>query len=207
MKPTLEQVIAYAQSDLDAAPPSPYEIALCFSAALLQSGRFADDSGAAIETAWTLVPTYYQGRAAYENVMRTMGEIAASARAGGVSFVAGSRVSQADTAGMSPAEAAAYVAGETGDMGEMRAGKMPTVRVDAHGDVDLRKIQERQRRIAETTTAVLEAEQAMRAAVSAVHDAKNRGQSPKLIKRLEAVAEQAQAAFDEAARAQSEAYE
>lgn len=123
MKPTFEQVIAFAQLDLvrpfddvvrfaqdggaaRALAPDPYSLAKEFACALLAAGRFGDDYTAAMETGWTLVMPYYAGRQAYEQDVATRAALAS---------VGPASVPEGD---MSVAEARAYVAGETGDIGE-----------------------------------------------------------------------------------------
>lgn len=42
--------------------PTPDELAQSFAAAMLGSGRYGDDFGAAIDTAWWAVAEFYRGR-------------------------------------------------------------------------------------------------------------------------------------------------
>jgi hypothetical protein len=81
-------------------PTAPEQIALTFAAALLSSGRYGDDAGAAMDTAWTLVIPFYQGQLAYGRQVQTLFDISRHA-----SQVEGE---------MSADEARAYVAGEAG---------------------------------------------------------------------------------------------
>jgi hypothetical protein len=207
MKPTAEQVAAFAGGDLEAgdlaalmsklappaAPPSPWEIALRLAGALLASGRFADDQTAAVEVAWTLVIPFYQGRATYERLGLNLANVA--------------RFAVSETEGdMSAAERRAYVTGgETGDTGEAGEGAALAV-MPGHAGVDLAAITARQIRIAETTTAVQEASIALdlaaRAFANLPADADDAARDA-----ARAAAEGAQAAFDQAAAAQSAAYE
>ncbi len=83
-------------------PPSPYDIALTLAAALLSSGRFGDDGGAAMDTAWMLVIPFYQGQVAYGRQVGAMFDIAQHA--------------SAPEPDMTRAEARAYVAGESPEM-------------------------------------------------------------------------------------------
>lgn len=110
MKPTLEQVLAFAASEIEeVTPPNPYEIALTLGAALLSSGRYGDDGGAAIASAWTLVIPFYQGKAAYE--------------AHGAMLFNMSQHASAPEPDMTAGEARAYVTGgESGHFGEHGLG-------------------------------------------------------------------------------------
>lgn len=189
MKPTLEQVIAFAQSDLaelQAKPPTPYEIALAMGGALLASGRCGDDFTAAMQKAWLCVVPFYEGVKAYENDIRTRAAIAG--------HVASSPVESDMTA----AEARAYVTGgETGQIGEF--GVVPA-REDEIA------------RFEKIRSATLAAQ----SAAAAVEEAEDRlaelRRAPKTKinmaakVRAEADVETARAAFQEACEAQSAAY-
>jgi hypothetical protein len=101
MKPFREiWKFAFAPGQVAPEPASPEKIALTFAAALLSSGRFGDDPGAAMDTAWTLVIPFYQGQLAYGRQVQTLFDISRHA-----SQVEGD---------MSVDEARAYVAGEAG---------------------------------------------------------------------------------------------
>jgi hypothetical protein len=181
-KPTLEQVVAYAQSDLDGPKlPTPHEIALAFGCALLSSGRFADDAGAAVTIAWTLVIPYYQG------------ELTMKADIDGRRLAAG-MVVMTDPE-MSTAEARAYVAGESGNMGEYDLG-------DPAGDVQLRamppELMAQHAAAAEKADHINRCAERVREADAALTLAKAGGKPAKIKK--------AQAAYDQAVKEQSEAY-
>jgi hypothetical protein len=99
MKPFREiWQFAFAREPAAATPPAPDQIALTFAAALLSSGRFGDDPGAAMDTAWTLVIPFYQGQLAYGRQVQTLFDI--------------SQHASTPEGDMSAAEARAYVAGE-----------------------------------------------------------------------------------------------
>ncbi len=101
MKPFREiWKFAFGRADPAPAPAAPEQIALTFAAALLSSGRFGDDPGAAMDTAWTLVIPFYQGQLAYGRQVQTLFDISQHA-------------SQPE-GDMSAAEARAYVSGEAG---------------------------------------------------------------------------------------------
>jgi hypothetical protein len=203
MKPTWEQVKAFAESDLEEEKiPGPYAIALNFATALLTSGRFGDDVTAAVETAWTLVLPFYQGKQAYVTHVKTLAALAPGA-AGPVEPA------------MSPAEARAYVTGgETGNTGEVSplspgvafvrvregVGHMVPVGhpLTATETIDLQAAQAQQVRIAEATKAVVAAQAVLEEA-----KALDMGKSTRASRARVA---EAQAAFDAAAKVQSEAY-
>lgn len=125
MKPTAEQIVAYINSDLDAPkPPSPYEIALTLSAALISSGRFAENPSAAIDNAWLMVLTFYQGQAMYLQHGQMLYDL-----------THGASPTEPE---MSRAEGHAYVTGgETGNIGEVHEPALS----DASQDIDLRPLQ------------------------------------------------------------------
>ena len=50
-------------------PPTPYELAMRFGAALLSSNRFGDDFGAAMAQAWACVPEFYAGQVTYQQII------------------------------------------------------------------------------------------------------------------------------------------
>jgi hypothetical protein len=103
MKPFREiWKFAFAGGQAAPEPPAPDQIALTFAAALLSSGRFGDDPGAAMDTAWTLVIPFYQGQLAYGRQVQTLFDI--------------SRHASTPEGEMSTAEARAYVAGEANPM-------------------------------------------------------------------------------------------
>lgn len=161
-------------------PPSPYEIALTLGAALLSSGRFADDGGAAMDTAWSLVIPFYQGQVLYEKQGRALFDM--------------TRHASPTEGDMSAAEARAYVAGESGSIGEMHpGGEMThmTVGPSAMGSIDPAVIREKQRRIAEATRKVQQF-------ASILEVARETGNETQIAA--------AQREFDEAAAEQSAAY-
>jgi hypothetical protein len=127
MKPTLEQVREFMDTGAPPkGPPTPHEIALTLSAALLSSGRYADDMGAAINSAWRLVIDFYAGQRAYQQDVQERAAIASMVTGKSLSgIVAGASEPEGE---MSRAEARAYVTGgETGQIGEGGGGHM-TVR-------------------------------------------------------------------------------
>jgi hypothetical protein len=102
------------------APPTPYEIALKFAGDLLASGRFGDDPGAAMDTAWSLVIPFYQGQLAY---VRQVGIL---------SHLTEGRMSAAE-GDMSAEEARAYVAGEANPAEPLASLRPITVAPAAQG--------------------------------------------------------------------------
>jgi hypothetical protein len=180
MRPTLDQVIEFANSDLETAkPPSPYDIAITMAAALLSSGRFGDDPSAAMETAWILVTPFYQGRLAYERNTQMLFDLSRHA-------------SQAEEP-MTGLEARAYVSGgETGDFGE-GGGAQPlaSMTFKTTPSIGDQALQARQAHIAECTLKV-------QAAAAVLEAARISGGKAKIAR--------AQKAFDAAAAEQSAAY-
>lgn len=185
MKPTLEQVKAFMETDLEAAkPPSPYDIALALTSALLAAGRYGDDPTAACEMGWTMVIPFYQGQLAYEKQGRMLFDLTRHA-------------SQAEGE-MSHEEARAYVTGgETGNMGEVD-GQAPlaTFHVAAGPAVDIEQVRARQQLIADATTK-------MQAAAAALDLARTTNTDSKDYAKLVAAA---QRMFEETAAEQSAAY-
>lgn len=53
-------------------PPKPDDVALAFASALLASGRYNDDFGAAVNAAWTAVPHFYTNRQWYASTIAPM---------------------------------------------------------------------------------------------------------------------------------------
>lgn len=197
MKPTWEQVKAFAESDLPEEPiPGPYQIVLALAPALIMSGRYGDDASAAIEHAWTLVLPFYQGKRAYLSQATMLFDLAKHA--------------SSPEAPMSEGEARAYVTGgETGNTGETQAGRdaLTAIRVPMQQSVaavrqwapgELEAARERAQRIHDTTQAVI-------AAQGVLEEAKAADAAESTDATREAVAA-AQAAFDQAAKLQSEAY-
>lgn len=191
MKPTIEQVLAYAQADLDAPksaqPPSPYEIALAIAGALISTGKY-EDPGAVMKTAWLMVIPFYQGQADYLAQAKALADVA--------------RRSSGPDVEMTAAEARSYVTGgdaggggvggETGDIGEVGGGE-PLAYVAFQ--VPPPHSPEQQNRIANATLA---AQAAARDLENAKHLGADKGRAARVAK--------AQKAFDAAAKAQSEAY-
>lgn len=68
---TLREIWAFAFSKPEAyapAIPSPYEVALAISSALIQTAKY-ENPDAAISAAWWAVPSYYQGAGEYNRVI------------------------------------------------------------------------------------------------------------------------------------------
>lgn len=180
-KPTLEQVREFMERDVDVPlPPSPFEIALRMGAALLSAGRYGDDLTAAMEMAWRCVLPFYQGQKAYLENAALMFHLAQHA-------------SKAE-GDMSASEARAYVTGgETGNMGEAGFDVAPM----AVETISAEEIERRTRR----GVAIMEGDREMHAADAALHEARA-SPSKGRVKRVR----EAQARWDLAAKAQSEAH-
>jgi hypothetical protein len=199
MKPTLEQVIAYAQSDLDEAkPPSPYEIALTLAAALVSSGRYAENSDAAMATAWSMVIPFYQGQATYLQLGKTLFDI--------------QRHASQPEGSMHPTEGRAYATGgETGDVGEanQRADASFNITVGVGPlarELTPEQVAERNQKIADATSKATKTWIAYRTAMSELERMPT--DSPETAKRsrLLRAAKKAKAAHVKAAKEQSAAY-
>lgn len=70
---TLREIWAFAFSQAEPeayAPPvpSPYDVALAISSALIQTAKY-ENPDAAISAAWWAVPSYYMGAAEYNRVI------------------------------------------------------------------------------------------------------------------------------------------
>lgn len=217
MKPTLEQVLAFAQSDLDAAKiPTPHDVALTLAAALLQAGRYGDDHGAAVARAWTLVIDFYGGQREYEaDVRRRAGIAEHQAAATGKTLPA--IVASAAEGDMSREEARAYVTGgETGSIGEAGGGLVSAVRMPMQQaqpgseTMDLTAVmaaqRARQQRIAEANAKTIAAKAVLEEAEHYLVAAKAGGDDEEIRSRQAAV-DEAQQAFDAAAAEQSKAHE
>lgn len=197
MKPTWEQVKAFAESDLPEEPtPGPYEIVLALAPALIMSGKFGDDASAAIEHAWTLVVPFYQGKRAYLSHATMLFNLAKHA--------------SAPESPMSAGEARAYVTGgETGNTGEASTAgpglaemriPMQAVPMERQWEPgELEAARARELRIHETTQAVI-------AAQAVLEEAKAVDLAGSTDATREAV-RVAQEAFDARAAEQSKAYE
>lgn len=61
--------ITRSEAEKPIVPPTPYELAMRFGAALLASNRFGDDFGAAMAQAWAAVPEYYAGELTYRSIL------------------------------------------------------------------------------------------------------------------------------------------
>lgn len=207
MLPTLEQVLEFSRTDLEAPkPPSPYEIALRISCALLSTGKYGEDAGAAIVTAWTTIPTFYAGRLEYEKHMRMLAEISAQANPTGPSFqisrqTAASPVEGA--AGEAPGELGLdpgreYVTGgETGQIGEAR-----TVPPAGSQAIDLDAVQARQGHIQACAQRVMKASLVKESAAGAL----SRAKGPKAKAAAQEAFDLAEAEWQASTKEQSEAY-
>lgn len=68
---SLKEILAYAFGAKTVTPPFPDELALHYSAALMQSGRY-ESPEAAIAAAWWTVPHFYIERLNYQNKIAPM---------------------------------------------------------------------------------------------------------------------------------------
>lgn len=179
-KPTLEEILKFADSDLDApAPPSPYEIALRVACASLAAGRFGDDIGGAMVLGWMAVIPFYQGQRAYGDHAQMLFDVAQHASAPeGENQVAGGET------------------GHTGETTQRAAPRAPAVNMSAE---ELAAMQARQARISEAYDDVITTEKERDKFASMIAAGDKSDETQRLL-------EKAQAAFDLAREVQSAVY-